>query len=87
VDQHLRGRLPLQVTEEIARNFDVRVYALNKGSQLTLPFQEWVDANHKHAQEYAQYSEEREYQQFVELRAKFEDRYQQENPARLPNCS
>lgn len=87
ISDHMKHMLPLQVTDEVVRAFDVRVYACGPSSMVQLPFQEWVDENYRHREEYLKESEALEYKRFLELRSKYEDKYQQEFPSRLPNCS
>jgi hypothetical protein len=86
---HWRHKLPVKVTEDIARDLDVRLYRLDSRSELTLPIQQWFDENYKQRQESARDDEEREYRRFLELRAKHEERFQREasRPSGLINCS
>lgn len=90
VDQQIadqwRHKLPVQVTETIARDLDIRLYRLDSKSQLTLPIQQWFDENYKERQESAKLDEEHEYKRFLELRAKYEDRFCREQNLSLPNC-
>ena len=90
ITDHWKHKLPLQVTEEIARSFDVRVYRCDASCQVALPFQKWVDENYKHRQEVDEFEKDREYRRFLELREKYEERLQKEASdavSRLPNCS
>jgi len=88
ITDHWKHKLPMQVTPEIARAFDVRVYRCDHQSSVELPFQKWVDENYRHRQEWANGEDEREYKRYLELREKYEGRFQKEaaRPS-LPNCS
>lgn len=86
IADHWRHKLPVQVTETIARDLDVRLYRLDSKSQLTLPIQQWFDENYQERQASSKDDEELEYKRFLELRAKYEDRFCREQNLSLPNC-
>ena len=71
---HRKHNLPLQVTEEEIRNLDVRLYALEPEGDVfpTLPIQEWYDQWYAERVQHKKEEEEREYQLFLELKAKYE---------------
>lgn len=80
----LRHTLPIKVTPELEKRFDVRVYALATEEQgiperLDLPFQEWVDQFYQNLKNEAVEDLEREYKSFLRLREKWEARYRREN--------
>lgn len=89
ITDHWRYKLPVQVTPDIARDMDIRVYRLDANSQLDLPFQKWFDENYNSRNEIAADEEGREYKRFLELRAKYEARYESERSKLLglPSCS
>jgi len=90
ITDHWRHKLPIQVTPELARNLDVRVYRCDAASQVELPIQQWFDENYRQRQEAVQEDAERDYKRFLELRAQYEERFQRENSrpsSALPNCS
>lgn len=83
VDQHicdhLRHDLPFQVTEQTAREFDVRAFSLPREGQgvperLVLPYQQWVDEYYQRGLQDDKDSEERQYKYYLELREKHEPR-------------
>ncbi len=89
IADHWRHKLPVQVTPEMARDLDIRMYRLDAQSQVELPFQKWFDQYYQERQESARDEEEREYKRFLELRKKYEDRFLQEqssNQGSLRNC-
>jgi hypothetical protein len=76
VDQYisdfLRYDLPMKITPEEARRFDVKVFELK--DEIELPLQEWVDQYYEDIKEWKEKAEEREYKQFLELYEKFKNR-------------
>lgn len=76
VDQYisdfLRYDLPLKITDEEARRFDVKVFELK--DEIELPLQKWVDEYYNDVRECEERHKEREYERFLELYEKFKDR-------------
>lgn len=77
---HLRHALPLKVTEQVAREFDIRAFSLPREDQegvperLVLPYQKWVDEYYQSSLDDKKETEEREYKRYLELREQHEPR-------------
>ncbi|MBD3262535.1 MAG: hypothetical protein GF334_12855 [Candidatus Altiarchaeales archaeon] len=67
---HHRNNLPLRVTEEVKRQFDIEVFKTT--DTIELPFQEWADDYYRELKEGEKEDERREYERYLELKAKFE---------------
>lgn len=69
-----RHNLPLTVTPEVARGFDLRLIKLTDEGveEVKLPFQEWADQYVVELERYRQEDEDREYKRYLELKAKYE---------------
>lgn len=79
ISDHKRHDLPLKMTDEELRWMDVEVHELlGERSQVALPYQEWIDDYYRELKEGEREDEEREYKRFVELRGKWEERFQAE---------
>jgi hypothetical protein len=71
ITDHHRHNLPLKVTPEIERRFDLRLFQTQ--GELELPFQEWVDDYYQQQQDWKKEREEQEYLRYLELKAKYEN--------------
>lgn len=79
ISDHKRHDLPLKMTDEELRWMDIEVHELlGERSQVALPYQPWVDDYYREMKEGERQDEEREYKHFVELRRKWENRFQSE---------
>ena len=79
IADHRRQDLPIQLTEEDLRWMDIEVHELNGStSQMALPYQEWVDDMWREWEQDRLEEPEREYKHFLELREKWEERFQLE---------
>lgn len=78
IADHWSHLLPMQVTPEIARGFDVQVYRCASSSLLKLPLQQWTDENYQYRQKSEAHDENMEYKRYVQLREKYEPRFQKE---------
>jgi len=68
----LRHNLPMKITPEEARRFDVKVYEIKE--EMELPFQKWVDEYYDEMRMQEIKDEERDYKRFLELYERFKDR-------------
>lgn len=66
---HFRHLLPLRVTQDIARRFDLRLFQTM--GEIKLPFQKWVDEFYQEQQDYKIDTEQREKAELVRLLAKY----------------
>lgn len=71
---HHRHNLPLKVTPEISKEFDLRVYALAGDNLIALPLQEWCDQFYQDMKDDERKTQENEEKRFLELHAKYIDR-------------
>jgi len=78
ISDHKRHHLPLKMTDDEIRSMDVEVHILDSGSQIDLPYQQWVDDYYQEMQDDKKKEEEHEYKRFLELREKWEERFQLE---------
>ena len=70
--QHISDHeeLPLRVSKKVAEN--IGVYLFRVQEELELPIQEWADELYQEIQENRKEDEEREYQLYLRLKAKYE---------------
>ena len=93
VSDFYRDLLPFKVTPVVIRDLDVEVHPCFSRTAEALPFQEWIDDLYRSRVEGEKTDAEREYQRFVELREKYEARFQAESTpktgsaGRPTNCS
>lgn len=79
ISDHKRHELPFKVTGDALGRMDIEVHELlGKRSQVALPYQAWIDDYYREMKEGERENKEREYKRFVELRKKWEDRFQSE---------
>lgn len=67
---HRRHEDGFEVTEEVAKDFDVKIYKV--GETVDLPYQEWVDEFYAERRNWKVEDQNRDYEQYLRLKAKFE---------------